>query len=259
MPLVTLLRPYVAVLQIAAYLFLVLRLFRSGLYRTYKMFTLYVLYELARLSAVGFLDPTTKLYANFYFFSQPITWLFLLLVILELYELSLKNHAGIATWGRRVLASALFLSAIASVATVAVDIQQHASVHHRLALYATIERVILLSLLLFLFALTWFLSHFPVPVNRNTIVHLRVFAIYFLMRGAVMLTVLVLGVEHRGIINLVQQISVTACLCAWAFLLTPAGETVVRASSYRADAETEERLLSQLNAINQTLLGSAKR
>jgi hypothetical protein len=64
--------------------------------------------------------------------------------------------------------------------------------------------------------------------------------------------------EHSTVINLVLQLLATVCLLAWAALLTPAGEQIQTATSRRRDPEAEEKLVAQLDAINRTLLASAK-
>ncbi|HYP13882.1 MAG TPA: hypothetical protein VEQ63_08150 [Bryobacteraceae bacterium] len=259
MHLLGVIRPYVTAAEAAAYIALLWRLFRHGLFRTYRLFTVFLCFELFRLCYSGVLDPSTRVYRNLYFFSQPVTWILLLLVIMELYELTLKHYSGLATWGRRVLSVALIASAMVSLATVVLDIQTHPTLDSRVALYFTIERVIVVSLLLFIFALALFLGYFPVPVNRNTILHLRIFSVYFVLKGAVLVALMVIPRESRPVVNLIIHLLSGSCLVAWATLLTKNGEDVQRRSSYRSDPELEQQLVSQLDAINRTLLGSAKR
>src|SRR5688500_18193860 len=106
----TVLRPYLVVAQIVAHVLVLTRIFSGGLHRIYKWFTGYILFETVRVSVMGLLPIATKLYGQVYFASQPITWCLYLLVIVELYQLTLKNHVGIATPGRRVLTIALSVS-----------------------------------------------------------------------------------------------------------------------------------------------------
>jgi hypothetical protein len=59
------------------------------------------------------------------------------------------------------------------------------------------------------------------------------------------------------IINIVGQSVAIFCLLTWTFLLTPAGEIVpVR---QRPTSDQEARLLAQLDAINESLLRSARK
>lgn len=258
MSLIAILRPYVAAAQILVFVILLYRLFSTGLFSTYRLFTVYLSFEFLRICLFGFMDSSTKLYLEVYTYSQPITWILWLLVITELYELSLRSHVGLATWGRRVLNAALVLSALVSLGTLVLDVQQTSPVPARIATYLIIERVILLSLLLFLLILTWFLAYFPVPVNRNTILHVRIFTLYFLFKGTLMVVHLLVPSTSKAVPNLIGQLLAICCLAAWSTLLTKKGESVARVAAQH-DPELEQRLVSQLNAINTTLLGSPKR
>jgi hypothetical protein len=118
--------------------------------------------------------------------------------------------------------------------------------------------MILSSLLIFLLLFTAFLAYFPVPVNRNTATHTRIFACYFLLRTVLLIfRNLITGDATYGV-NMVLSLLATACLVSWAALLSRSGEEIPTSTSYRRDPEQEERLIAQLNAINRTLLTSAK-
>jgi hypothetical protein len=251
------LRPFVTVAQLLAYLLVLIRIFSSGLHKTYFWFTIYICYESVRLALVWFMPYGTNLYAYTYFLTQPITWCLYLLVILELYHLALKNHAGIATFARRALMVALAGSTLLSAVTFAFEAQQPD--FNPIRTYLLIERMILSSLLILLLLFTAFLGYFPVPVNRNTVAHTRIFACYFLLRTILLIfRNLITGEAIYGV-NLVLSLLATACLTSWALLLSRAGEEISTSTSYRSDPEAEERLIAQLDAINRTLLSSAKK
>src|SRR5688572_9628822 len=92
------LRPFATFAQLAAYVAVLARIFTSGLHHTYRWFTIYICYEAMRLAVMGLMPLATKMYGYTYFFTQPLTWCLYLLVILELCQLALRNHAGIASF-----------------------------------------------------------------------------------------------------------------------------------------------------------------
>lgn len=253
----TTLRPYLVGAQFLAYILVLVRILSAGLHKTYRWFTGYVIFEAVRVIVMGQVPVATNLYAQVYFASQPITWCLYLLVILELYQLTLKNHVGIATLGRRVLTIALTVSTIAAVLTLTLEAQQPQ--FDILRTYVLIERLIVSSLLFFLLIFTAFLAYFPVPVNRNTLVHARIFACYFLFKTALLVFRNVIEGDAVYTVNIIVSLLATASLIAWAIMLSPAGEEIKARTSRRSDPEVEDKLLAQLDAINRTLLSSAKK
>jgi hypothetical protein len=253
----TTLRPYLIVAQFFAYILVLARIFSAGMHKKYKWFTAYIIFEAVR-TAVAFAIPVaTKLYAHVYFASQPITWCLYLLVILELYQLTLKDHVGIATLGRRVLMLALSVSTLASLATLAFEAQQPQ--FDIVRTYVLIERLIVSSLLFFMLLFMAFLAYFPVPVNRNTVAHARIFSCYFLFKTGLLVFRNVITGDAAYAVNIIVYLLSTVCLIGWALLLRPAGEEIRALTSRRSDPDAEERLIAQLNAINRTLLSSAKK
>ncbi|MGH9632121.1 MAG: hypothetical protein ACRD7E_27770, partial [Bryobacteraceae bacterium] len=83
-------------------------------------------------------------------------------------------------------------------------------------------------------------------------------AIFFLAKTAGLFARNVLGTDATEAVNAVLISAACACLVAWIVLLKPAGEKVAAKAGTRWSADAEERLLAQLEAINKTLLGSAK-
>jgi hypothetical protein len=258
MKLLSTLRPFLTGAQLVAYVLVLVRIYSAGLHQTYRWFTIYMLYETVRLVVMGFLIPlATKLYGYIYFFTQPVTWCLYVLVILELYQLALRNKTGIATFARRTFVIALVISITLSLGTLAFESQQaEFNIPHT---YMLIERLILSSLLVLLLLFTAFLAYFPVPVNRNTVVHTRVFACYFLVRTVLLIFRNVVTGDAVYIVNAVMQLLATASLISWAMLLSRAGEEVKALTNVRRSAEMEQKLIAQLDAINRTLLSSAKK
>lgn len=253
------LRPYTVAVQIAAYTALVWRLYSSGLHRIYRWFFAFVIFEAVRLAVMGSMNLQTNRYAEVYFVTQPITWFLYLAVLLELNRLALRNHPGIATLARRVGLSALVLAAAVLVVSLAVEGIPAPQQSRFIATYVRIERLILSGLLVFLLVLTSFLAYFPVPLNRNLVIHARIFTIFFFVKAIVLVFRNQIAGEMVYTINLAVQGLAIGCLVAWTALLSRAGEDVPTASSHWRNTESEQRVLAQLDAINQTLVGSGRK
>ena len=90
----------------------------------YQYFGMFLGFELLRLTIVSFVQLKSSLYAHFYFATQPMLWTLFVLVMLELFQLVLRNHPGIASLGRRALTWSLMASALTSAMTLLIDLQQ---------------------------------------------------------------------------------------------------------------------------------------
>jgi hypothetical protein len=247
------------VVQIILYSAVLIRLFASSLSRHYRLFTVFIAFELVRAIVTGGLSVRSMLYGYLYFLTQPIAWMLHALVVLELFRIALSSHPGIATLGRRIVIGAVAISAGISVATLAITSRSSDSRYVILENYLVLERVINSSLMIFVLLLGVFLAYFPVPLSRNARLHAGLFGLYFLGRTSLWLLRNLLGPDFTDEMNLVMFAVVGCCLAAWALFLTPAGETQVVRSRPRFSPEDEHRLVAQLDALNRTLVGSAKK
>lgn len=251
------LRWYLAVIQIGTFPILLTKLLRSGLYQTYRCFTWFVAFEAIRVPLMWLIPYRSPTYAHVYFATQPILWLLYALVVLELFQLVLQNHPGIASLGRKVLTWALAISASVSGATLMFQLQEKSTESAILFNFALLERLVTTSLLILLLCLIAFLMYFPVPLSRNVRVHALIFATYFTARTVVFGFRTWFGEQVTPVVNLIMLALAVGCIISWTFLLTRAGE--VLATRRRPAPETETRLLAQLSAINDTLLRSSKK
>src|SRR5712664_566349 len=119
---------YLEYLRICACFALAIKFAVSGLWRRYKFFTTYVAVEFG-LGLTGFLirsssrPDANKIYAWFFVCTEPITWILQFLTLLEIYNLVLAPHPGIATLGRRALFVGLVLAVILSGLTLGWNIE----------------------------------------------------------------------------------------------------------------------------------------
>ena len=112
------------ILQIVSYLLLLTKLFRSGLWTKYRYFSCYIAFESFRIAVMMALPYRSKLYAHIFFATQPIVWLFFILVVLELFQLVLQKPRRDRFVGKKSIDLSLILSAVISGATLLIELQE---------------------------------------------------------------------------------------------------------------------------------------
>jgi hypothetical protein len=257
MPSLSTVLQYLTFVQIGSYLLLLTKLFRSTLWQKYRYFTFYLIFEALRVPLMSLIPRQTNAYALTYFGTQPIIWVLFVLIVLELFQLVLRNHVGIASLGRKALSVSLGASAIVSVSTLLLDLQRKTADSAILYNFMLLERLVMMSLLVLVLCLIGFLSYFPVPLTRNVRVHACVFAAFFAVRTTLLFVRTWFGPETLLVLNTAAYSAMIACLLAWFWLLTPEGELAPKRAKPSSDSEA--RLLAQLDALNETLLRSARK
>ena len=245
--------------HLAGFTILFLRLFTSKLTGIYRYFTMYVVFQIGRMILTMVIPYRSNAFGYFFFTCEPIVWILSALAILEVYGIVLRNHPGIATWGRWALTGSIGASIILSLCTLLLDYQNASEKYPILANFFLLSRLVTISLLLFVVFITFCLLWFPIALNRNTVVHCCVFAGYFLIKSATSVVAGLLLSEHSLVpLNIAVQLLVTLCCVAWIVGLSAKGETIPAKIGHYWDPAQEERLMAQLDAINRTLLHSAK-
>jgi len=247
-------------IAVAGTAILSVRLFLSGLYRRYWAFFLYLIFATLREGFVSGINPSKSLYMHFWVLTEPLEWLFFVLVVLELYGLVLQDYRGLSTVGRWALVTAVVVALAASSLTLLAP--SHSTIQGPLlAFYYQAERAVYFSLVVFLLTILGVLMQYPISLNRNIIVHSVVFSIYFL--GFTMVYVLLsthgyvaslmeATQDAAGVINI-------AALATWLLMLTPAGE--LRKVRLRPAwmPGREEDLVGHLNHLNAALLRATRK
>jgi len=244
--------------QIAGFAILFWRLYTSKLIATYRYFTMYVVFQVLRMILTLVIPYRSNAFAHFFFTAEPIVWILSALAILEVYGIVLRNHPGIATWGKWALSGSIGASVLLSLGTLLLDYQNATVKYPILANFFLLSKLVTISLLLFVVLITFCLLWFPIVLNRNTVVHCCVFAGYFLIKSTTYVVVLLLPERSFVSLNIAVQLLVTLCCTIWILGLSAAGETIPAKIGHYWDARDEDRLMAQLDAINRTLVHSAK-
>lgn len=243
---------------LAGMVFTCLRLLGSGISRRYRVFFAFLLFSSVR-SAILLVFPThTPVYMKIWVITQPVFWVFYILLVLELYSLILEEHKGLYTLGRWAMYAASAVAFLVSIASLfaPTDAAQQSRL---MPFYLMTERGLLTSLLFFLFLLLAFLSRYPLTLPRNTIVHSAVYSVFFLSSSMVFLLRSIFGLDVSEAANALLAGISAACVLAWLLLLDAKGEERKVVLHAPAGAGQEEFLVRQLNQINATVMRAARK
>jgi hypothetical protein len=235
------------------------KIFQTGIYKRYRAllgFLLLVFLD-TLLSLFVFSDLHSPAYLIQWEIFQPVTWVFSVWVVLELYSLILEKHRGLSTLGRWIQYLGFTTATVVSLVAMVPQMQPGSQPHPLVAYYNAIERGVDCGMLVFLVVILAWISRYPVPLSRNVVVHSVVYTVLFLSNTAGFFTQVLFGWQLSRAMNTVLLAVFGLCVLAWFFLLSRKGEDI-RVTVPRFTPEQEERILSQLDALNQTLLKASR-
>ena len=240
--------------QAAIILGLAFRMWYLGLYRVYVYFFGYLILVLCQTLVPQFLPFDSVGYRNAWLATEALIVCFYLLVVLELYSIVFQDLAGIENLSRRYIKVALGIAIGISLTLLGVEKNRGGMVAHLL----TFERAVVFSLVLFVLLVTGFLVYYPVPLKRNIIVYSAGYTVYFTGKAGSIL-IYNAGYYWNRVMSNVWIGASLLCLLFWLSFLNRAGETKKAKMAHQWSEADEERLLSQLNGINTSLLRAARK
>lgn len=247
-------------LILAACVLTSIKLTYNGLYRRYRALFAYLVFRSGYTAALLFAFGNTQSASYLWFFilTEPAIWIFYVLVVIELYSLVLERHRGLYTLGRWVLYGGLSVSLLISGLALLPELGGGTSQRSRvIPYYVAIERGVDFSLLIFLLLILLWLTRYPVPLGRNVLVHSVAYTFLFLSNTAGLLARVIFGFTLARPVNTLFLGIGAVCILIWLIFLTPKGEEV-RVNLPNFGPEHEKRILSQLEALNKTLLKVSK-
>lgn len=245
--------------NIALSALLVARFARLRLLLQYRFFISYLLFNLIRSLFAWSFNTGSLAYRYIWAFTQPVIWVFYVLVVLELCSLVFKEYKGIQALGRWTVYGSLAASILFSTMLVIPTWIRSNEPFFSLQRYFMVERGIDFALVLLLLLLLAFLVIFPLQLGRNVIVHSVLYSIFF-MSGSIGLLILNLTGYRLSLTVSASLIGVSVlCLIGWIALVSREGETKMVAIRSQLQPADEERLIGQLASINATLLKASKK
>lgn len=231
-----------------------LKLFRSGLYKRYRLFFAYLVFLIPNSLWPLFLDTRSIAYFYVWIWTSPLERLFWIAVVLELYRLVLESNRGIYTLGKWLMALGMTVAVGTSVLTLLPHFNPATpQISRGLGYFYAVDRGITSSLALFLFLMVVLLGFYRVRLSRNVIVHTVIYTIFFLSHTLAVLLRSLLGLRLLQASNTALMAVCAGCMLAWLWLLNPAGEKVSPWAAVVNPAH-EGKILYHLESLNSTLL-----
>ena len=246
-------------LNLLASAFVVWRLYSLGLQKTYHFFFAGMALAVIRTAVLFPLGPRTKIYYQVWVATQPLLWLSYLLIVSELYFLTLRHYRGIYSLGRWFFFGAVSTAAIISALTVLPTIAAAPVRYPMTYYYALIERGIVTSLAIFLLLLLLLVTWFTIPLSRNLLIHCIVYSVFFFANNVISLYRQLGGKDASEFSNISKLTVALGCYYCWAFLLSRSGEDRTASLHLGRSPLEEKRLLGRLEGLNATLLRTARK
>lgn len=242
------------VVQATGLVLLCIRMSWIGLRRVYPYFFVYLLLGLLQIVVLFFVPYSGVLYRDTWVVSEGLIVCFYALVVLELYSAVLRNLVGIARLSRRYIEASLALAVVASLLLLVLE----KSSTYLATAFIIFERAVVFSLVIFVLLVSAFLAYYPVPLARNVIVYSSGYVVYFLAKATMLF--LVNRSHQRSPIgeSLVESVS-AACLFFWLFALNRRGEEKTVVVGHRWNPGDDAVVLLKLQALNDSLVRSARK
>ncbi len=231
-----------------------IKLFRSGLYRRYRVFFWYFVLRIVDGIWPLVLPLKSHVYFWLYVITVPVNWVFYILVVRELVGLVLEKYKGLYTLGRWAMYFSLAVSVTLSILSFLPRFTPTTPQRSKgIGLLVATDRGVTFCLAIFLVLMLFLVSRYPVSLGRNVVVHTALYTTFFLSNTLSGLLKTVFGVRLYAAADTGLMGVAAACAFAWFFLLSPKGEEIqVHLPSY--GPESEKRILLQLDSLNRTLL-----
>ncbi len=249
----------VLIFSALCHLALLWRLWQQKLARIYSLFFVFLVVDLLQNLLLLPIKAGTNAYWLAYVSSTPFIWLGAYLVVVELYRLILEDYPGVSSVGRKAVTWCLALAVLISTATAVPEFwSSETGKFVVLKLFYSVERSVILGLLVFLILIQLFLYRYRLPLSRNRLLYSSGYALYFgIGMAADIIQTRLLGVRVFRPFSLGVVVFAGLILLAGAFVLSREGE--IRPTNDLADTSSERAHLQQQLAEMNRLLSRAAR
>lgn len=230
-----------------------LRFSLRGLYKTYRFLFSYFAGVLVSGLVLAQIPYRTQSYMFAFMTAEVLLHILAIFVVLEVYQIALAGHAGLAEFGRTsfLAATALAFALAAGISLVDRNIPRGQSINvHRFVMF---QRSWDLVLVVFLVLIGLFITWFPVKMSKNTALGIAGFSVVFLVRAGIELAANILPPKSLPAINNSAMILETAMMIAWAAAIRPekTKDQVIQGHFWNPAAL--DGLSQQLDSINAAL------
>jgi len=230
------------------------KLQKTGLRRRYPVFFWYFCFRVVNSAWPLFLSRSSGLYYYLWVGTEAIDWVFYILVVRELCGLVLEKYQGLNTLGRWAIYAAMPIAGAISTVSVLPRLATAAAIQWKtMRTLVAADRGITLGLAIFLLMMMFLLKGYPVRLSRNVLLHATLYSIFFISNTLDSVLANVLGEKIYVWLDVFLMSVSAVCVLTWLFFLNPAGEDV-KTTVPTVTSRHEERILSQLEALNATML-----
>jgi len=249
-------------------LLLAIRLLSLGLHRIYRIFCIFLIFEVLTSALAFWIQlgrPKGWNYKVAWLVFTPVDWVLYILLVYALLNALLAKFPGVLSFSRKVLHFSFLTGAVIGIVTARPEFLSYERMRHVqsldriLAAVAVADRVVSMTAFLALGATLIFILWFPVQMPRNLAVFCVGLVAFFAARTS--MWILYSFGPHINIdpFNTVVQFILAACCLYWLICISKAGEQVPTRIGHSWNAAEQQRLLAQLEAMNATLLRAARR
>ncbi len=251
--------PLKAALVVAIVLTLgaVVRLAVLGIHKQLVWLVGFLGFSAFQLIVPNFFPMTSRVYRDFYFFSEPITWMLSVLMIQEMYRRVFQQYPAISKLGKL----STYVAAISAVAVCTVMLAvtpQHQLTPRVIQTYTVFwEMCVLFTLGIFILVMILIVGRFHMKLDPNLVKNIVILSTYFLG------TAIILWVfqSDRGTLAVHRAYAVlglqAGCALLWGVLMRKPVPADQLKQPVPGDAEAAV-LIQQLSHINNMLARSVR-
>jgi hypothetical protein len=248
---------YLLISKAAAAAFAAVRLLQFRVARQFLFLFSYLIVSSLYDSVLSILNQASKTYFWTFMSAEPWLLCVAVLAVREMFALIFEDYPGLRTAGRWALYAALIASLLIFLAFFRLP-WAHESPNTRLLFYElALDRLIHFSLALIIMVQLYFLSHYPLHLDRNTRTASGFFGAMFLVESAAHLLDTLTPNLHLKEVDYFEVAFSALCFLGWGLMLRGATAPLPRADSARQPREAE--LLQQLESLNEMLSRSGRR
>lgn len=246
--------------NICAAIGLVTRLRASHLGSLYRYFFLLMCYE----AIFGSLEVCIRLewlridYRSLWLLLQPVRWILYIAVCYSLMQRLLVDHPGIYSVSKKVLIGCFAFAGLISILSGRIEYGTSGLENLPVNIGLIIDRAVCTGALLVLLLTLGYLLWFPVEVARNVAFLSAGLVIYLASETTLLLARNIWSPQSLRLVSTVLILISTACLIAWAFVLNSVGERRTVRPGHSWNPDSQQKLLTQLDALNAVLVRNSR-
>ncbi len=247
---------------------LIFRLLYLRLHSVYRVFCLFLLYELLASSVVlyeVFAHNARLDYRLTWIAMRLIAWVLSLWMVYALLTAVLEKLPGILRFSRKLLNWAFPIAIGIALLTISPDYSASGlsgsvqPIVRAVKVAFILERVIATVCVLVLLGILGFVLWFPVQMPRNLAVFSLGYVIYFGSETVLLLMRTVWSADITDVVSIAISFVLSGCLIVWLLFLNKQGQAVPVRIGHSWRLQDQQRLIGQLESMNTALLRAARR